>query len=346
MATIKKRGKIWHIVIFNPQKNSSTSISTHLPATRANKKEANRYADQLQKEMSKRNSELKQIGIKKITVREAKEIYVRRRQHKHQKTKDNFIRTYDLLTEFLDENNACTYINKLVAEDFIIFITGKGWQPNTNHTYVTHFIHFLNFLFEYRYTPWFKINKDVKTKPEVKDKIIFTDSHIKKIRSNLPTLNQNQQTTLMLLLYTGLRPSDILSLTGDKIDLRKRVFKYYSSKIKKNRQVYFHKDLMPILKKGKSDVGSGKLLNYENVESISRAVARYLKDLSLTGRGYSARTFRKTFITLCRNRFGIEDAIVREMVGHSQGTVPDKFYNQIDDKSIKKALDKIKFPGA
>jgi hypothetical protein len=26
--------------------------------------------------------------------------------------------------------------------------------------------------------------------------------------------------------------------------------------------------------------------------------------------------------------------------------VPDKFYNQIDDKSIKKALDKIKLPGA
>jgi integrase len=192
----------------------------------------------------------------------------------------------------------------------------------------------------------FKINRDIKTKPEVKDKIVFTDVHIKKIRKNLLHLNLNQRTTVMLLLFTGLRPSDILSFTGEKIDLKKRMIKYFSSKTRKNRQIYFHKELIPILRQRIDAVGNGKLLNYKNVANISRAIARFFKFLKLTGKGYSARTFRKTFITLCRNRFGIEDAIVREIVGHSQGNVPDKFYNQIDDKSIKKALDKIKLPGA
>ncbi|MDR3668751.1 MAG: site-specific integrase [Ignavibacteriaceae bacterium] len=346
MATVRKRGKIWHIHIYKPREDNTTTISTYLPATIANKKIAIRYADQLQKEMSKRNSELKQIGIKDITILDAKEHFLRYQQDKHTKTKNNFKRTYDLFKEFHDENKRCTSINKIVAEDFIIAIRGKGWQPNTNHTYVTHFIHFLNFLFEYKYTPMFKINKDVKTKPEVKDKIIFTDPHIKKIRKKMSTLNSNQQTTFMLLFYTGLRPSDILSFTCEKIDLKKRMIKYYSSKNKRNRQVFFHKELIQILKKRIDEVGTGKLLNYDNVESISRAVARYFKVIKLKGKGYSARTFRKTFITLCRNRFGIEDAIVREIVGHSQGNVPDKFYNQIDDKTIKKALDKFKLPGA
>ena len=70
----------------------------------------------------------------------------------------------------------------------------------------------MNFLFEYNYTPMFKINREVKTKPEVKEKIIFTDEDLSEVLNGLKGKNSNFQTTIFLLAYTGLRPSDILNI--------------------------------------------------------------------------------------------------------------------------------------
>lgn len=68
--------------------------------------------------------------------------------------------------------------------------------------------------------------------------------------------------------------------------------------------------------------------------------------LKIGTKGYSARTFRKTFITLCRSRYNMDASIVRELVGHEHGNTTDRYYNQIGIDAMKKELQKFKRPGA
>ncbi|PIP56521.1 hypothetical protein COX05_02655 [candidate division WWE3 bacterium CG22_combo_CG10-13_8_21_14_all_39_12] len=86
------------------------------------------------------------------------------------------------------------------------------------------------------------------------------------------------------------------------------------------------------------------LLNYSRVENLGKAVTRYFKTIQIDENGYSARTFRKTFITLCRSRFLIDASIVRELVGHEHNNTTDRYYNQISISVMKKELKKFKRP--
>jgi len=89
------------------------------------------------------------------------------------------------------------------------------------------------------------------------------------------------------------------------------------------------------------EVKSGRLINYCREENLGKAVTRYFETLKINGKGYIARTFRKTFITLCRSRFQMDASIVRELVGHSHHNVADQYYNSIDHGIIKKELTKF-----
>jgi integrase len=113
--------------------------------------------------------------------------------------------------------------------------------------------------------------------------------------------NSNFKTAINLLMYTVLRSSDILTIQKSDIDIKNRILRYYSPKRKRFREVAFHDKLLPILKSRMAEVTNSKLLNYNNIENLGRAVHRYFVDIGICGRGYTARTFRKTFISLCRS---------------------------------------------
>ena len=88
---------------------------------------------------------------------------------------------------------------------------------------------FLNFLFEYEYLPkFFKLNKDVRIKPQLREPIIFSDKDRRKYISELvpQEKNENFQLMIYLLMYSGLRPSDIINLTVEQIDLDKMEMRY------------------------------------------------------------------------------------------------------------------------
>ena len=204
---------------------------------------------------------------------------------------------------------------------------------------------FLNFLFEYNYTQLFKINKEVKTRPEVKEKLVFSDSDIKLIFNGLTDKNDNFQALINILFYTGLRSSDVLSINCEKINLKDCSFSYYSPKRKTYREVAFHEDLLPMLTKIVEKKKIGKILEYNNIENLGRAVHRYLDVLKIASKGYSSRTFRKTFITLARSKYNMDASIVKELVGHVPNNTTDKYYNQISIKTMKKELRKFKRMG-
>ena len=195
----------------------------------------------------------------------------------------------------------------------------------------------------------FKINKDVKTRPEIKEKIVFSDEDIIKIFDTLNSKNDNLQITVYLLFYTGLRSSDILTIKTEKVDLEHRELSYYSPKRKKYRGIAFHKDLIPVLKKiinneKLMNKTNGRLLNFTGVESLNRALTRYFIELKIRDKGYTARTFRKTFITLARSRYSMDATIVKELVGHEHTNTTDRYYNSVTMDAMKSELAKFKRP--
>jgi len=344
MAIVIQKGEMLYVQWYDAIAKNVTTNSTGLVANDTNKKKAEAIAKKLQEELTSNRKKLRRLGIHKVTIKDAKERFLNNNQGKHPKTIKDYDRFYNKFTETFKEGYSTTSITKIKIEDWLNEIKKLDMAKNSIHCYGKQLNHFLNFLFEYHYTPWFKINNEVKTRPEVKEKIIFTDEVITAVFKNLKLKNSNFQATVFLLFYSGLRSSDILNITGNNIDLANRVIHYYSPKRKKFREVAFHKDLLPILKKRLKEVKEGKLLNYNCVENLGRAITRYLVDDLKIVEYYTARTFRKTFITLCRSRYNMDASVVRELVGHEHGNTTDKFYNQISIGSMKAELEKFKRP--
>lgn len=156
--------------------------------------------------------------------------------------------------------------------------------------------------------------------------------------------NSNFRTLLCLLAYTGLRSSDVLLVKGADIDLDNLTMRYYSPKRKKMKVISFKPELGEILRERIGEVGQDRLLDYKNVESINHAVIVYLKQVGLDGYSYTARTFQKTFITLCRNLYKMDATIVRELVGHEHGNTTDRFYNKVSFEAQQEELKKFSLP--
>jgi integrase len=354
-----------HIAWYDPKKKKTTSKSTGLEATEANWKKAENMAGKFQAELTKKSREMKKIKVKKITIKDAFDHFLRINEQKHEKTKKDYLRFYRFFTQYFNEDETCTVVSKLSVEDWLIGIKRLPLQPNSIHAIGKQCVHFLNFLFEYNYTPMFKINREVRTKPEIKEKTILSVKDTKSIFEKLEAKesgdvpekisekprtkkskedlgkNSNFKTLVYLAYYTGLRSSDMLTITVERVNLEKGELSYYSPKRKRYREIPLHQELLPILKERIKEVKTGPILNYKSIENLGKAVVRYFKDIGLDGKGYTARTFRKTFITLAR-ACGMDASIVRELVGHEHQSTADRYYNKIEMKVLKKELLKFK----
>jgi integrase len=360
MATVIKKGNLLHIQWYDPIAKQTTSRSTGLAANDTNLKKAKVYAKKLQEELTRKNKTLKQIGSKRVTIKEAFEHFLRNNQNKHTKTIKDYDRFYKRFTQYFNPKQPCVVINKIEVERWLFQLKAeKGLMQNTIHGYGKQCYHFLNFLFEYSYTPMFKINKEVKTHPEVGEKIVFNSEHIEKIFNGLNDKNDNFKLVIHLLFYTGLRSSDILSIDREKVDLTEHSISYYSPKRKKYRVIPFHSELLELLRDTLNNKSTGKLINYSKIENLGKAINRYFVEIGIISpkskngesvsankkvNKFSARTFRKSFISLCRSHYQIDATIVRELVGHEHANTTDKYYNQVPLHILKQELEKFKRP--
>lgn len=340
MASIYNKGNIIYISWYDPIKGIRLNRSTRLKATKENFKTAKNLAKQLQENLQNEKDAYKELGIKRTTIRSAFEHFLRNNSDKHPKTIKDYYRFFNYFKQYFNENEVCTVITKLSLEEWITEIKKLPMQKNSIFDIYKQSNHFLNFLFEYSYLPMFKVNRDIKPKREIKDKIVFSDEDILKIFNGLNEKNINFRTLIYLAFYSGLRSSDMLTIEVKGIDLKNRVMRYYSPKRKIFRQVAFHEELVDILKIRIDSVKQGKLLEYNNIENLGKACNRFFEQIGINNKGYTARTFRKTFITLAR-RHGIDASVVAELVGHEHTSTADRFYNQISLDQMKEELRKF-----
>lgn len=345
MASIYNKNGVLYVSWWDWAENRTKNRSLKMKDSVINRREAKVFAKKLQKELDAQKTDSNKSALTKgSTIKKAFEHFKENNATKHYKTIKDYDRFYSKFTETFNENSGCSTINKISAESWINELKKLSFSKNTIHGYYKNFSHFLNFLFEYSYIPMFKINQDVRTKAEVKEKIVFTDEDIVNIFSQIKEKKQNFKTMIYFLFYTGLRPSDIYRIKVEDINTNTQMVKYYSQKRKEFREIPFHNDLVPILNSRIEKIKEGSLFGYSDYGYLGRSVTRFFQKIGLTGKNCSAKTFRKTFITLSRSRYKMDETIVKELVGHRHTSTTDKYYNRVDVDAMKEELKKFRMP--
>ncbi|HPN37288.1 MAG TPA: site-specific integrase [Melioribacteraceae bacterium] len=144
-----------------------------------------------------------------------------------------------------------------------------------------------------------------------------------------------------MLMYTGLRPSDIINITVEQIDLLKMEMRFYSSKTDNWFVRPIHEKLTDILTTRINEVKTGRIFNYSNSKAMERAVRRYYAALKMSDRGYTIRTFRKDFISRSQES-GVSIAATAMLVGHSNIKTTMTYYTKFSSNHLKDELSKLK----
>lgn len=343
MASVYTKGNKIYISWYDPFVGKNKNKSTKLNNSKTNLKKAKLIANELQKQIDEKYRAFNQIGIIKNSIGYAMEHFLKVNSDKKLKTIQGYKNFFSKFNVKFPEYESCLIIDKLSCEEWLLSLRNSKYQQNTLHGFTKVLKKFLNFLFEYNYIPVFRLNRDVTFKPEIKDIIVFNEDDLKTLIEALNYKNDNFNTAFYLLLYTGLRPSDIYNIKVEDIDLKRGTIKYYSEKTKEFFEIPFHPELKPILEQRIEQVKSGKILEYETISNLGKAFRRFLAKLKLQNKGYTLRTFRKTFITLA-HQGGMDLATVSKLAGHKKITTTELYYNKLSLSKQVTELKKLRIP--
>ena len=336
----RNRG-LWYIRFKDPVSKKWKGISTGLKDIDKNYNEAKAYRDEFLTKLK----ETERMDFREGSIEEAFGRMKELNSNKSQSTIKTYDYFFDYLKLYLDVKQSCIVLNKLNSEGFLSWLSKfDELQQNTKFGIQKNFIKFLNFLFEYEYIPKiFRLNKDVRVKSVVKEPIIFSDKDRKKIISELikQKKNENFQLMIYLLMYSGLRPSDIINATVEQIDLAKMEIRFYSSKTGNWYVRPIHDYVKSILEIRIKNKISGRLFDYSEVKNMGKAFRRYLEEIELDGKDYNLRTFRKDFISRSQEA-GVPINVTSSLVGHSNIKTTMTYYTKLSSKLLKNELKKLK----
>lgn len=343
MASIYKKDNKIYISWYDSFAGKRRNKSLGLAYNKTNIKKAELFKQNFEKEMKLSQEKLKSLALVKDKLSSAIEHFYRNNSNKAPGTITEYDWFFEKFKKAFPVEESCTQLTKKSCEEWLTSFRSSTYQPNTLFKISKVLKKFLNFLFEYQYLPMFKLSSDITFKREVKPIIVFSDDDLKLLFDGLKEKNNNFKTLFCLLIYTGLRPSDICELLVENINLKDGILSYHSPKTKNYFKVPIHPDLIPLLQMRVSEVKEGKLLEYETVNNIGKAFRRYITQLKLKNRGYTLRTFRKSFISLAHSS-GVDLATVSKLAGHKQINTTQKYYNELNLAKQTKELNKIKFP--
>lgn len=332
----------------------SGKITPCLAASRDGERMAKKICEEIE---AAKKLHLEQLSSKFIpkrehetTIKEAFDKYKQINKYKNPKTIHEYEKFYEVLSKTFAPSSSCESITRDEAENWILFIrefksskTKQLIKQNTIYNYQKNFKKFLNFLFDRRFIKIpFVISKDVQVKQIAGSKMIIQDVHIHKILEGLDSKGPNFKMCVYLLTFTGLRPSDIINIPINKIDVKRGTLEYYSQKGKEYRTIPIAQQIIPLIKERIKEVATGNLIEYSDYGAIGKAFKRYLKlDLKLDV-NYSPRAFRKSYDTWAYEN-GMDTIANSRLVGHSILTA-EKNYREVNVEQLRKEQSKFKIP--
>lgn len=148
---------------------------------------------------------------------------------------------------------------------------------------------------------------------------------------------------ILIMVYTGVRPSELLSIDAEHVHLSERWIDLYGTKTKAARRaVPIHRDIIPLIERrlGKNHLiempEDGRRVQY------SHFLRRFWNDSIVEGLGLEGLTphsCRHCFVSLMVEA-GVDDRLLKKIVGHSAGSVTD-IYTHAYIETLVREIDKM-----
>lgn len=150
----------------------------------------------------------------------------------------------------------------------------------------------------------------------------------------------------MIYCYTGLRPSELLQIKKENVNLKTRIIVGGSkTSAGQNRHIPIHPCILPFIERLMQTDGDLLIMRYDKSEPMEMSYAHYqlyywkplMKRLGMEQ--YTAHYGRHTCATMMRMA-GIEEDIRKLILGHSNGDITDRYTHHPDIMLIK-AMDTV-----
>jgi integrase len=146
--------------------------------------------------------------------------------------------------------------------------------------------------------------------------------------------------TVLIMIYTGMRIGEILTLKRENINLRQRYLRCgIKTKAGKNRIIPVHQKIVPILERLMNISFHKKLLIEMSYSNYRVRFLTILKKIGISP--HTTHDCRHTFASLLSSAEANQTAI-KLMVGHSSFETTEKIYVHKTLKDLRKVVDKIK----
>lgn len=172
----------------------------------------------------------------------------------------------------------------------------------------------------------------------VKSRIPFTKAQIETLWANVDTLPGVD--SVLIMIYTGVRPSEFLSIESEHVHLAERWIDLHGTKTKAAKRIVpIHKRIAPLIERR---LGSGPLFR-ENGAGVT--YKRYLRTVwnpikyALDLKDLSPHCARHTAVSLM-TAAGVDSRLLKMIVGHSDGSVTERYTHAIIE-SLVAAIDQL-----
>lgn len=194
-----------------------------------------------------------------------------------------------------------------------------------------------NDIVDKNYAEFIELPKEEKTKKD-----IFNDLEIKKLESLADSVEWID--TILILIYTGMRLGELLTLTKFNIDLDNMII---TGGIKtdagKDRIIPIHPKIQKYIKKWYKSNGS-YLIHKEDgskvLQNHYRTSLYYPALEKAEVRKLNPHCCRHTFASLL-NKAGADTKSIQEIIGHADYSTTANIYTHVNIEELKKAIEKI-----
>lgn len=149
--------------------------------------------------------------------------------------------------------------------------------------------------------------------------------------------------TILIMIYTGLRPGELLLIENVNIDINERIMKGgLKTEAGKDRIIPINLKILPFIKNRISEENKFLIVNYEGKQMrywnyYEEKWKRMMEQLEMNHKPHDCR---HTFATLMDNA-GANKVSIKRIMGHSSQDITDKVYTHKDIEQLIKAVDLI-----
>ena len=168
----------------------------------------------------------------------------------------------------------------------------------------------------------------ISTTPQINSSVLTEDlldpKHLSWYMLTVPRCVARDVNAIMM--YTGMRPSEVLELQVGNIDLLKRqMVGGMKTDAGKNRRIPIHRDLVGLIRTLLEEAKEAGRTTLIPSMSYNTLLVKMKETMPHFAKKHSMRDWRRFVVTTCRQN-KIDEAILDSYIGHEPGTVQEKHY--------------------